>query len=222
MFLLVLARAGGIEAALGGSVGPLLLVLLALTLARFAWVILSDTVVATLKRLRIGRDEPLGVACATVMGWAGVRGVVTLAAALTLPPSFPRRDFILLTAFGMILITVVVQGTTLGPVIRWTGVRRDTSEDPLMDLFAAEQAMMRARLCAVELWRATTLARSIRSCFVATPLGRWGEGSMEATKSACAELLGTLTSSSARCRRDERSWCGCTERTAPTMRHSAA
>lgn len=146
----VLVRAGGIEAVLGGLAVPLLAIVLALTLARFAWIFASDAVVAGLRTLGIGRDRPLGAACATVMGWAGMRGVVTLAAALTLPAAFPGRDFILLAAFGVILVTVVVQGSTLGLLIRLSGVGRSQDDEPPLDLLAAERAMMTAQLKAVE------------------------------------------------------------------------
>ena len=146
----VLARAGGIEVVVGDMALPLLAILLALTLARFAWVFASDGVVHILRRIGIGRDAPLGTACATVMGWAGMRGVVTLAAALTLPATFPGRDFILIAAFVTILVTVVLQGSTLGLVIRWTGVRRTGEDAPPMDIHAAEQTMSKAQLVSVE------------------------------------------------------------------------
>lgn len=44
--------------------------------------------------LVLARSVPMGAAGATVLGWAGVRGVVTLALALSLPEDFPGRDFI--------------------------------------------------------------------------------------------------------------------------------
>ena len=89
------------------------------------------------------------------MGWAGMRGVVTLAVALTLPEAMPGRDFMLLAAFGVILVTVVVQGSTLGLVIRWTGVQQTPDDAPPLDMTAAETAMLKAQLRAVE-----TLARA--------------------------------------------------------------
>src|SRR5260221_8616003 len=52
------------------------------------------------------------------MSWAGMRGVVSLAAALALPTAFPGRDFIIATTFAVILVTVLVQGATLAPLIR--------------------------------------------------------------------------------------------------------
>lgn len=146
----VLTRAGGLELVAADMAGPLLAVVLALILARFAWVFAADTVVRSLRRLGISREEPLGAACATVMGWAGMRGVVTLAAALTLPANFPGRDFILVAAFGVILVTVVLQGGTLGLMIDWAGVRRTEDDEPPMDLSAAERSMAKAQLDAVE------------------------------------------------------------------------
>jgi monovalent cation/hydrogen antiporter len=54
---------------------------------------------------------------AAVVGWCGMRGTVTLAAALALPSGFPYRDLILVTAFGVVLGTLVLQGLTLRPLL---------------------------------------------------------------------------------------------------------
>ena len=54
----------------------------------------------------------------TILSWAGMRGVVSLAAALALPEDFPYRDLIVLLAFTAILATLVLQGTTLEWLIR--------------------------------------------------------------------------------------------------------
>ncbi|MBE7220390.1 MAG: sodium:proton antiporter, partial [Caulobacteraceae bacterium] len=120
----VLSHVGGLEGVIHGVGGLLLAIILALTLARFAWVFAADAILGATAAAGIGRERPLGAACATVMGWAGMRGVVTLAAALTLPTDFPGRDFILVAAFAVILVTVTVQGSTLGLLIRLAGVRR--------------------------------------------------------------------------------------------------
>jgi CPA1 family monovalent cation:H+ antiporter len=58
-----------------------------------------------------------GMKAALVVGWSGMRGIVTLAAALALPDGFPYRPFILLTAFTVVLGTLVLQGLTLS---RWS------------------------------------------------------------------------------------------------------
>ncbi|HEX3649997.1 MAG TPA: Na+/H+ antiporter [Pseudonocardiaceae bacterium] len=57
-----------------------------------------------------------------VVSWAGARGVVPLAAALSIPLAAPGRDLILLLAIAVIVITLVVQGSTLAPLVRWAGV----------------------------------------------------------------------------------------------------
>jgi CPA1 family monovalent cation:H+ antiporter len=115
----VVDRVGGIHVVLAEMAAPIGWILLALTVARFAWVYGSDAVVALQGKLGFQRFEPLGPRAAAVLGWAGMRGVVTLAVALSVPESMPGRDFILVTAFAVILVTVLIQGTTLGVIIRW-------------------------------------------------------------------------------------------------------
>lgn len=59
---------------------------------------------------------------AALVGWCGMRGIVTLAAALALPDGsspFPYRDLILFTAFAVVLGTLVLQGITLRPLMAW-------------------------------------------------------------------------------------------------------
>jgi len=53
-----------------------------------------------------------------VVSWAGMRGIVTLAAALALPEGFPARDMIVLTAFLVVLGTLLIQGLTLKMLLR--------------------------------------------------------------------------------------------------------
>lgn len=90
----------------------------AMILARFLWlfpaIYLPRLLLPALRR----RDPYPSIAVPIVMGWAGMRGVVSLAVALSLPESFPGRDFILATTLAVILISILLQGTTLGPLIR--------------------------------------------------------------------------------------------------------
>ena len=58
-----------------------------------------------------------------VIAWAGMRGIVTLAAALALPEGFPGRDLIVLTAFLVVLGTLLIQGFTLKPLLRALNLR---------------------------------------------------------------------------------------------------
>lgn len=66
---------------------------------------------------------------AYAVGWCGMRGIVTLAAALALPVDFPWRDLIFFTSFSVVLVTLVVQGMTLRPLISWLGLQDDGSVD---------------------------------------------------------------------------------------------
>lgn len=62
---------------------------------------------------------------ALVIGWAGMRGVVSLAAAYALPADFPQRDLIQVAVFTVVLGTLVLQGLTLGPLIRLVKLKDD-------------------------------------------------------------------------------------------------
>jgi len=62
---------------------------------------------------------------AILVGWSGMRGIVTLAAAMALPSSFPCRDFIQLTAFVVVLGTLTIQGLTLRPLLRFIRLPSD-------------------------------------------------------------------------------------------------
>jgi Na+/H+ antiporter len=72
-------------------------------------------------------------AVALVMGWAGMRGTVTLAGALSIPfllpdgSPFPARDIVIFLAFGVIAVTLLVQGTTLERLIDRLGLEEDGS-----------------------------------------------------------------------------------------------
>lgn len=144
-----LDRAGGINAVLTDLTLPVLGVVVAVTLARFAWVYGSDALLGAARAARIKRARPLGWRQATVLGWAGMRGVVTLAVALTLPAAMPGRDLMLVAAFAVILITVIVQGSTLGWLIRRLRLS-DMDPPPPMDLPAAEAAIANAKMAAAE------------------------------------------------------------------------
>lgn len=73
-----------------------------------------------------GAKRALAPKEAAVASWAGMRGIVTLAAALALPEEgFPYRDLIIFLAFAVVLATLVVQGITLRPLIRRMKLKDD-------------------------------------------------------------------------------------------------
>jgi CPA1 family monovalent cation:H+ antiporter len=83
-----------------------------------------------------------------VVSWCGMRGIVTLAAAFALPESFPYRDLILLTAFGVVLVLLVIQGLTLRPLIL---ALRLKNEDPVaVEVARARGTAYRAALAEID------------------------------------------------------------------------
>lgn len=107
------------------------LVAVIIIIARFAWVYPATYLPRLLsKRLR-ERDPAPSWRATFVVAFTGVRGAVSLAAALALPftlpggEAFPYRDMILFVAFGVIFVTLVGLGLGLPTVVRWLGVARD-------------------------------------------------------------------------------------------------
>jgi len=146
----VVERTGGLGPLIERFGVPSLLVLLAIVLARFAWMFGSELVIALCNRLGLRRHAPIGVRGTAVLGWTGVRGVITLALALSVPQEFPGRDFILVAAFVVILGTVFVQATTLGRVIAWARLTEPVSEKPRLTMSEAEAAMAQVQLAMLE------------------------------------------------------------------------
>ncbi|MCJ2011478.1 Na+/H+ antiporter [Methylobacterium sp. J-076] len=147
----VLTRMGGSADALASGLPLALAATVACVAARLAWVFPAVYLPLLMPWRRPGAPPPLRPAIPLVVGWAGMRGVVTLAAALALPLGFPGRDPILIAAFAVILFTVLVQGTTLGPLIRH--LRLDSSgtlPDGHLDASMARVAVNEAGLAVLE------------------------------------------------------------------------
>lgn len=93
--------------------------------ARFVWIYPGTYLPRFLSPRLRARDPYPPVSMPTVLAWAGMRGVVSLAAALALPAAFPGRDAILFLTFVAILATLLIQGPTLAPLIRLLGVSHE-------------------------------------------------------------------------------------------------
>ena len=99
-----------------------------------------------------------------IISWAGMRGIVTLAAALALPQGFPFRDLIVLTGFAIVLGTLTLQGLTLGPFLRALNLHDD---DPVgRELETARQRALHAGLASFEHDR-SGIAEVVRQEFTA-------------------------------------------------------
>ncbi|PWU46627.1 Na+/H+ antiporter [Micromonospora globispora] len=132
-------------------------VLLAVLLSRFVWLFPATYLARLVPRIR-RRDPAPPVQVPIVLGWAGMRGVVTLAAALALPLTladgrpYPRQLFIWL-AFAVIVVTLVAQGATLPAVARRLKLPPD---DPVQDALSAAAVQQQASRAARD--RLDTLA----------------------------------------------------------------
>ena len=107
------------------------LVAVIIIVARFAWVYPATYLPRLISKQIRKRDPAPSWQTTFVIAFTGVRGAVSLAAALALPlalPSgegFPHRDMILFVAFGVIFITLIGMGSGLPLVVRWLGVTKD-------------------------------------------------------------------------------------------------
>ena len=111
------------------------LVAVVIIVARFAWVYPATYLPRLLSKRTRERDPAPSWRASFVVAFTGVRGAVSLAAALALPfalpngEAFPYRDMILFVAFGVILITLIGMGSGLPLVVRWLGVARDSRRE---------------------------------------------------------------------------------------------
>jgi monovalent cation/hydrogen antiporter len=144
----------------GYSAGELivwgLLISLVVIVVRLLWGFTVTYLIRAIDRRPIQRERRASWEERLVIGWAGMRGSVSLAAALALPlqtdagAAFPARDLIILLAYVVILVTLVGQGLTLAPLIERLEVTDDGSEE-------REEVMARVRLAEAALARVEEL-----------------------------------------------------------------
>ncbi len=102
-------------------------VLVVVIVVRLAWVMLGSRIPRLFRRG--GTSESTTVRESVLIGWCGMRGLVTLATAFALPLGFPHRDVIVLSAFIVVLGSLMVQGLTVNLLIRWLRLEPDRSLD---------------------------------------------------------------------------------------------
>jgi monovalent cation/hydrogen antiporter len=128
-----------------------ILILAAITLVRFVWMF-GATYLPRLLSRKFRHKNPAPWQHTALIAWTGMRGADSLAGALAIPfvlvngEPFPGRDLILLLTFCVIFGTLVLQGLTLGPLVRWLKVVDDhvtEKEERLARLKANEAALAR-------------------------------------------------------------------------------
>jgi monovalent cation/hydrogen antiporter len=141
--------------------------------ARIAWLL--GTYIVDLVSRRAREDDPApSWQAKAVIAWSGMRGAVSLAAALALPLStdaaagFPDRGLIIFLTFGVILATLVVQGLTLPGLIRMLDLEDDgleEKEDAKARIYAAEAALARLDELVEEEWVREDTAERMRGLY---------------------------------------------------------
>jgi Na+/H+ antiporter len=142
---------------------------------RFLWLFTMPYLVRALDRRPSQVARRVSAAPRVVLGWAGMRGAVSLAAALALPietdagAPFPDRELLIFLAYCVVLFTVVVQGLTLPALIRRLDVREDGSEEEAEEfaarIAAADAALERLEALEVEDWTRQETVERLRALY---------------------------------------------------------
>jgi Na+/H+ antiporter len=150
------------------------LISLTVILVRFVWVFPATYVPRWVSRSLRERDPSPPWQAVAVVAWTGMRGVISLAAALALPLTieggapFPERDLILFLTFCVILATLVVQGLSLPALIRTLGLEDDGSQDReeiIGRIEVAQAALARLEELAEEDWVREDTAERVRGLY---------------------------------------------------------
>ncbi len=160
LFVLIGLQLPTILDELGGTLplwvlGTAAAVCVVVIVTRIVWIFGMTVVIRTLDRRESQRARRASWQVRLIGGWSGMRGAVSLAAALALPGDTPQRDLLLFITFSVILVTLVVQGLTLPLMIRSLGVRDDggaEQEEMKARYVATEAALARLDELAVEDW----------------------------------------------------------------------
>ena len=115
-----------------------LLAWVAIIVIRFAFQMVTVWLIRLLDRRPSQRKRRMSHRARVVSSVAGFRGAVSLAVALSVPATLTGREEIIFVATGVVILTLVVQGILLPPVVRWAGFEPDTSVDD--ELATAEHA----------------------------------------------------------------------------------
>ncbi|HUQ87549.1 MAG TPA: sodium:proton antiporter [Vicinamibacterales bacterium] len=156
-------------------------VLLTVILVRIAWHMPFNALIRRRERIH-GFHPPRPMLRPTlgsglIISWSGMRGIVSLAAALALPAEFPYRDLILLTAFAVVVGTLVVQGLTLKPLLRTLDLHDD---DPVgREVRIARERALHAGVASLA-HDGSAMAKAVRDEFTARLSEESGDGEQAA------------------------------------------
>jgi Na+/H+ antiporter len=152
----------------GAPIGAAIAVAAVVMATRMAWVHGATFAIRAIDRRPSQRARRGTWRDRNVAGWAGMRGAVSLAAALALPSDFPARDQLLFITFSVIFATLVLQGLTLPAVIRAMRVKDDGAEereDLLARRHATAAALARLDELAAEEWTRNDTIERMRALY---------------------------------------------------------
>ncbi|TDE39908.1 hypothetical protein E1295_32725 [Nonomuraea mesophila] len=136
----------GLQLLMAGYAAAVLTVTIA---ARFVWLF----ALTPLGNLLRGGEQPPSRRQVTLLGWAGMRGVVSMAAAYAIPPEVPERDraMLLFLTFTTVIGTLLIQGTTFPALIRRLRVSSDQEEyEDRLAAAAAQQTALEEGLAELD------------------------------------------------------------------------
>lgn len=138
IFILIGLQLPAVWRNIDGSISDLLfygaIISLAVIIGRIIWVYPGAYLPRWMSRKIREKEPEINIRLVTVVAWSGMRGIVSLAAAMALPyvlPSgeaFPNRDLIIFITFCVIFSTLVIQGLSLPHLIKWFGIKPDGRE----------------------------------------------------------------------------------------------
>ncbi len=185
--------------------GFVLAVLVAVIVIRLVWVALSRVFLFRRKWEREGYVPPWGNTL--VIGWAGLRGVVTLAAAFLIPQGVPQREVLILAAMVATAGTLLLQGLTLPALVRALKIRGPDARSDALQAATVMTSAANAALAALDrLARPNDAPETVdllRSRINARPEAMWemlGRSNSEETPS---ELYRRLRLTTLQVERDE-------------------
>jgi CPA1 family monovalent cation:H+ antiporter len=121
VFLLI-----GLEVRLGALIGSWKVILVAYLVVTAGRALVIFAISGLLRRTR----EEIPWSWSVVLTWGGLRGAVPMVLALSLAKDFPHRDLLVTMTFGVVMISMLLHGMTVSPLLRWLGVakRREHQE----------------------------------------------------------------------------------------------
>ncbi len=178
LFVIVGLQLRGVLDGLGGEspwqlIGEAVVVVLAVIIVRFAWVYPTTYLPRRLSRRVRAREREPKAANVFLVAFTGMRGAVSLAAALAIPRTldsgapFPDRDLVLFLVYAVILGTLLIEGLSLPGIIERLGLGGDSDEDRELRarILAAEAAIGRLDELTEEDWVRNDTAERMRGLY---------------------------------------------------------